>query len=198
MLSPVTVQDVVPSSEAQAAAERLLSRLGPRVGRRFALLISAGVAVEELERETDTLVDAMERLLPAPSPAAKVSGPVWITEQVRVALGPPGAPISRQAVDDRVRRGTLLALRVAEHGERAYPLWQFHQRDGRWEVLPGLVEVLRAVPETVTDRWTLASWVRQPHPALDDRSPLDWLIERGAADGRPLTAARAAAARWAA
>lgn len=43
--------------------------------------------------------------------------------------------MSRQAVDDRVRRGTLLALRVAGHGERAYPRWQFVHGQGRWEVL---------------------------------------------------------------
>jgi len=27
-------------------------------------------------------------------------------------------------------------------------------------VLSGLAALLRAVPETVTDRWTLASWLR--------------------------------------
>jgi len=177
----------------------LLTRLGPRVGQRFALLLSAGVGVDELERETDTLVAAMEKMLPAPSVPAQVSGPVWTTEQVRVALGRPGgAPVSRQAVDDRVRRGTLLALRVAEHGERAYPLWQFAHHHDRWEVLPGLAAVLRAVPETVTDRWTLASWLRQPHPAMDGHTPLDQLLEHGHADEHLLAVARATAARWAA
>ncbi len=193
------VADVVASADAQAAAERLLTRLGPRVGQRFALLLSAGVGVDELERETDTLVAAMEQMLPTPSVPAQVSDPVWTTEQVRVALGRPGGPpVSRQAVDDRVRRGTLLALRVAEHGERAYPLWQFVHRHDRWEVLPGLAALLRAVPETVTDRWTLASWLRQPHPALDGHTPLDHLLEHGHADEHLLQVARATAARWAA
>lgn len=195
----MTVADAVASAEAQVAAERLLTRLGPRVGQRFASLLSSGVGVEELERETDTLVAAMEQMLPAPSAAAQVSGPVWTTEQVRVALGRPGGvPVSRQAVDDRVRRGTLLALRVAEHGERAYPLWQFVHSDGRWDVLAGLAAVLRAVPETVADRWTLASWLRQPHPGLDAHTPLDHLIEHGHADEHLLQVARATAARWAA
>jgi len=195
----MTVAGVVASADAQVAAERLLTRLGPRVGQRFALLLSSGVGVEELERETDTLVAAMEQMLPAPSVPAQVSGPVWTTEQVRVALGRPGGvPVSRQAVDDRVRRGTLLALRVAEHGERAYPLWQFAHHHDRWEVLPGLAALLRAVPETVTDRWTLASWLRQPHPALDGHTPLDHLIEHGHADEHLLEVARATAARWAA
>ena len=109
-----------------------------------------------------------------------------------------GHRVSRQAVDDRVRRGTLLALRVAEHGERAYPLWQFVHRQDRWEVLPGLAALLRAVPETVTDRWTLASWLRQPHPALDGHTPLHQLLEHGQADEHLLAVARATAARWAA
>lgn len=190
---------IVPTQvQVQAAADQLLSRLRPRVGRRFALLVGAGVPVEELERETDSLVDAMEQLLPAPSPAAQVSGPVWTTEQVRVALSRSATPVSRQAIDDRVRRGTVLALRVTESGERAYPLWQFRRSAGRWEVLPGLADVLRAVPETVADRWTLASWLRQPHPGLDGQTPLERLIEHKAADERLLSIVRATGARWAA
>jgi hypothetical protein len=161
--------------------------------------------LDEFKRQTDTVAAAMKQMqptrppTPAPSAAAQVSGPVWSTEQVRVALGRRGgAPVSRQAVDDRVRRGTLLALRVAEHGERAYPLWQFVHGQGRWEVLPGLAALLRAVPETVADRWTLASWLRQPHPALNERSPLQHLTEHGQADEQLLRIAQATAARWAA
>ncbi len=61
---------------------------------------------------------AMEQQMPRlPGGTAQVSGPVWTTEQVRVILGRRGSPISRQAVHDRVQRGTLLVLRVAEHGK---------------------------------------------------------------------------------
>jgi len=87
---------------------------------------------------------------------------------------------------------------VAEHGERAYPLWRFAHREDRWEVFPGLAALLRAVLETVTDRWTLASWLRQPHPALDGHTPLRHLLEHGHADEHLLAVARATAARWAA
>jgi len=177
----MTVAGVVTSADAQAAAERLLTRLGPRVGQRFALLLSSGVGVDELERETDTLVAAMEKMLPAPSVPAQVSGPVWTTGQVRVALGRPGgAPVSRQAVDDRVRRGTLLALRVAEHsgptrcgssrtttiGGRCSRGWRrccarSRRRSptvGRWR--PGCVNPTR--PWTDTRPWTSCSSTDTP------------------------------------
>jgi hypothetical protein len=126
-----------------------------------------------------------------------VSGPVWTTEQVRRALGGETGPVTRQAVDDRVRRATLLALRVRERGERAYPLWQFQNVAGSWAVIPGLAALLRVIPETLVDRWTLASWLRQPNPGLGDTTPLEHLQSAGAATEELLSVAQATARRWA-
>lgn len=191
------VQLTCAGREAQVAAEWFLSRLRARVEQRFARLGSTGIGPDELERETDTVIEEMEDLLPLPSGAVGASGMVWTTEQLRAILGRRGPPISRQAVHDRVRRGTLLALRVAEHGQRVYPLWQFYRRpDGRVVVVPGLAVVLRAVAEAVADRCALASWLRRPETALDAKSPLEYLIEHGGADDRMLDVTRSAAARW--
>ena len=70
----------------------------------------------------------------------------------------------------------------------AFPLWQFCQRLGRWEVVSGLAAVLHFVPGTVADRWTLASWLPQPNPVLEQWAPLELLIENSGVDEAwPLT-----------
>jgi hypothetical protein len=92
-------------------------------------------------------------MLPRRSPWAKVLGPVYSTAQVKSLLGG-----SRQAVNDRVRRRTLLALRTTDD-HLVYPSFQFEGT----KVLPGLAEVLQAVGDVV-DNWTLASWLVAPQP----------------------------------
>ncbi len=180
------------------AVEELVACFKERLGKHYTALVNAGVTLEDLRNQRDALVEVMAKALPAASPtAADVSGPVWTTEQVRVALGKERGPITRQAVDDRVRRGTLMALRVRGDRERAYPLWQFQKLDGAWQVVPGLAAVLRVLPENVVDRWTVASWMRQPNPSLNSETPLQRLQREGDASDRLLEVADATAQRWA-
>jgi hypothetical protein len=94
-------------------------------------------------------------------------GPVYDVEGVRRLLGRAGAPVSRQAVSKR--RG-LLALTTGS-GRVVYPAFQF--RAGA--PLAGLAPVLDAVPESVVSRWTLASWLVSPEPALEGERPVDVL-----------------------
>ena len=58
----------------------------------------------------EALAGRMAAAIPLPSPWDEVLGPFYGTGQVRRLLG----GITRQAVDDRVRRRRLLALRTAD------------------------------------------------------------------------------------
>ncbi len=147
-----------------------------------------------IEKVSGQLADAMLNLLPEPNVAARVSGPVWTTEQVRLALARDGKPVSRQAIDDRVKRGTLLALQVKEAGERAYPLWQFKQDTYGWTVMTGLADVLQAIPESSMSRWTLSSWLQRPNQLLNNQSPLE-ALQKGDSK-HVLSLANSAAERW--
>jgi hypothetical protein len=79
--------------------------------------------------------------------------------------------ISKQAVDKRRERGTILAL-PRGGGEYAFPLWQFDEnsRDG---LLPGLARVLRSF--SVEDPWMRAEFMLAPNPRLGGKKPLDAL-----------------------
>lgn len=182
------------TKDVERVARKLTRRVNPLLHERLATLAAQGYDLGDIDSHTDKFVDAMLKALPAPTTAARVSGPVWTTEQVRKALGADDTPISRQAVADRVQRNTLLGLQVKERGERAYPLWQFAKIHGSWSVLPGLAGVLQAVPETTLDRWTLASWLQQPHPSLRGQSPLKALM--AGREDEVMRAARALAERW--
>src|SRR6266851_5598213 len=161
---------------------------------RLEALVAAGLDVALIEKVSGQLADAMLNLLPEPNVAARVSGPVWTTEQVRLALARDGKPVSTQAINDRVKRGTLLALQVKEAGERAYPLWQFKQDTYGWTVMTGLADVLQAIPESSMSRWTLSSWLQRPNQLLNNQSPLE-ALQKGDSK-HVLSLANSAAERW--
>ena len=120
----------------------------------------------------EALAGRMAAAIPLPSPWDEVLGPYYGTGQVRRLLG----GITRQAVDDRVRRRRLLALRTAD-GKYVYPTFQF---DRKGQVLAGLPQVLRTFSKDVVDGWTLAGWLRARQRQLNGSSVVDWL--RGAGD----------------
>jgi hypothetical protein len=101
--------------------------------------------------------------------------------------------VSRQAVEERRRRRTILALRTAD-GAWVYPAFQL---DGRNRVVAGLAEVLdRFRPGTPDDEWMVAAFLAAPQPGLDDRSVVDHLRSGGALDAAVDLAAERAE-RWA-
>lgn len=146
-----------------------------------------------VEEDADTIADTVAELLAAlpefDGPWGPAIGPVYRTDQLRALLG----GVSRQALSDRVKRSTLLALKTRD-GITVYPAWQFSEG----QVLPGLGEVLKlfAADEhgEVVDAWTLASWLRTGLDELEGDSVSDRL--RAGELEPALAAARTAAARW--
>lgn len=146
-----------------------------------------------VEEDADTIADTVAGLLAAmpqfDGPWGPAIGPVYRTDQVRALLG----GVSRQALNDRVKRSTLLAIKTRD-GVTVYPAWQF--TDG--QVLPGLAEVLKVFTADehgeIVDSWTLASWLRTGLDELDGGSVADRLLAGDAAAARQ--AAAHAAARW--
>ena len=90
---------------------------------------------------------------------------------------------NRQTPLDRIRAGTLLAIR--DQGKRRYPLWQFDP-DGPDGVIAGLPDVLAALPMADLIK---ARWLQRPQPLLDGHMPLQ-LLREGQRD-RVLAEARA-------
>jgi hypothetical protein len=147
---------------------------------------AAGVDPEALGSPTE-VARRMVATIPQPSPWAKVLGPVYTTGGVRALLG----GITRQAVDDRVNRGTLFALTTADR-HRVFPAFQFDEKS---EPLDGLAEVITRL-RPLADEWMIASFLTQPAGELEGRSPVVWLREQRDRD-RLDSFARATASRWA-
>jgi hypothetical protein len=101
--------------------------------------------------------------------------------------------VSRQAIEERRRRRTILALRTADD-VWVYPAFQL---DDRNRVVRGLPQVLeRFRPQTPDDEWMVAAFVAAPQPGLDDRSIVEHL--RSGGDLAPVLAlADERAGRWA-
>jgi hypothetical protein len=79
--------------------------------------------------------------------------------------------ISKQAVDKRRDRGTILALPLGG-GEYAFPLWQFDEgtKDG---LVLGLAQVLKSF--SVKNPWMQAEFMLAPNTRLGNKRPLDTL-----------------------
>lgn len=119
---------------------------------------------------------------------AAAVGPVYTTKSVMKLLS-----VTRQQVDDRRSRGTILALRTAD-GQWVYPAFQFEGHAMRPPVR-ALLDVFRAAKP---DWWTVAAWMRQPRTEWGGKSAAELLAEDPANLPRVLPAADEAAARWAA
>lgn len=79
--------------------------------------------------------------------------------------------ISRQAVAERVRQGSLLAV-PGPGGSRRYPAFQFTP----WGVPAALRNILQALPSD--DPWFCLNWLVNPSPQLAGRRPWD-LVRQG-------------------
>jgi hypothetical protein len=93
-------------------------------------------------------------------------GPSYSTRHVRRLF-----KASKQAVNDRVRRGTLLAFRN-EAGELVYPAFQFGP-NGR--PLAGLSAVIGAFKDAIETPYTIAAWLVSPEAELDGSTPIEEL-----------------------
>lgn len=175
----------------------------------------------------EKLAERMLAVTPAPAPVNKMAeqvGPEYYdTNGVRTILAAPGAePVSKQAVEHRRNRHTILALQTIDDRRWIYPTWQFRNHD----VLPGMAEVLAtfyppqlgrnqsaasaagesgnpsavAMARSATgvepfSRWSVATWVTTPLRDLDGLSVADWLL-RDRDRNRVVQLARRTAAAW--
>lgn len=111
------------------------------------------------------LVSAMAAGIPdavGPSSYAEAVGPFYSSSGVMRLLHIP----TKQALDDRRRRGTVLSARTAD-GIWVYPAFQFdpERRRVRGALAPALAALKRA------PRWGAALWLVTEHPDLEGLPP---------------------------
>jgi len=137
--------------------------------------------------DPDEVAARMLATVPEPSPWAEL-GPFYSTTGFARVLG----GVSRQAVEERRRRRTVLALRTAD-GAWVYPAFQL---DDHNRVVRGIADVLdRFHPRVGDDEWMVASFLAAPQPALGGVTIVDHL--RAGGDLAPvLDLADDRAARW--
>ncbi len=97
--------------------------------------------------------------------------------------------VSRQAVSERVHRGTLLALAVGRGGYH-FPLFQFGVGGRPLAGLSDVISAFHSEPRPVETNHTIAAWLVTPQAELEGSTPVA-LLRRGQAE-----AVRAAALRY--
>jgi hypothetical protein len=170
-----------------AYVNRVSSRVSEELARRVDTLRRNGHEAADLG-DPDELASRMLAAVPAPSPWRDL-GPFYSTSGLARVLG----GVTRQAIEERRRRRTILALRTAD-GVWVYPAFQLDERN---RVVRGLPQVLdRFQPRTADDEWMVAAFVAAPQPGLDDRSIVEHLQAGGDLDP-VLALADERAQRWA-
>jgi hypothetical protein len=170
-----------------AYVDRVSARVSEELARRVDTLRRNGHKAADLG-DPDELAERMLAAVPAPSPWRDL-GPFYSTAGLARVLG----GVSRQAVEERRRRRTILALRTADD-VWVYPAFQLDERN---RVVRGLPQVLeRFQPGTPDDEWMVAAFVAAPQPGLDDRSIVDHLCSGGDLDP-VLALANERARQWA-
>lgn len=184
------------TAELRAYREALIAQIDtivvPGVIARLAKG-AAGLAPAELARR-------MLSVAPVPAPTNRMAeqvGPEFLdTNGVSVMLAKPGAePVSKQAVEQRRKRRSLLALQTSD-GRWIYPTWQFRDHG----VIPGLSEVLVAFDRDSREpapfsTWSIGTWLTTPLDDLGGATAVQWL-GAGADCEHLLKLARDTANRW--
>jgi hypothetical protein len=145
------------------------------VGEKVAALVGAAIASSPRVHvvATDDMADAITDLIvdfhpdPERSEVADRLAPLWSAERTRRALG-----ISRSALGDRRKSGSVLALRTSD-GAFFYPVSQFERRGGKIQVKPGLRSFLMRLRDH--DPWTVALILHAQAPELGGSTPLAWI-----------------------
>jgi hypothetical protein len=132
----------------------------------------------------DEVAQRMASAVPAPSPVNDKIGPFYRTDQVVSLLG-----ITRQAVNERLRKRTILGMQTRD-GVWVYPVFQFENRG----ILGKLPEVLRSF-DPRADRWAVAAWLVSKDVRLGGERPLD-RVHSGVELDRVKFLARDASRRW--
>ncbi|HZM29794.1 MAG TPA: hypothetical protein VFB77_04850 [Acidimicrobiales bacterium] len=150
--------------------ERVSSQVTEGLARRVGALRANGQDAAALG-DPDDVAARMLATVPEPSPWAEL-GPFYSTTGFARVLG----GVSRQAVEERRRRRTVLALRTAD-GAWVYPAFQL---DDHNRVVQGLADILdRFHPRVGDDEWMVASFLAAPQPALGGVTIVDHLRDGG-------------------
>jgi hypothetical protein len=169
-----------------AYRDEVVATVTARVRARLDDLAAAGVPLESLG-SPEQVANQVAAALPAARHAYDLElGPFYDTAGLTHWLG-----VSRQALADRVRRGSLLACRTQD-GHLVYPAFQF---DGMGGIRAGLAPVLKIFAGH--DGWLVATWLVTATDALDGSSAMDWLA-LGRDEAAVADLARADAGGWAA
>lgn len=184
--SDVYKAEVLTSLEA-----RLTRDLRAHESRRADTGSQVVVAVDLLR--ADELADRMLAALPvveSDNRLAERVGACYDTNGVMALLGRHrSSPVSKQAVDARRRRRSILAMQTSD-SHWVYPVFQFRDGDVREDVA-AMLSGFRHSP-----RWSVAAWFQTPAESLDGLSPVEWL-EAGRGPEPVADLARDAAGRWA-
>jgi len=123
------------------------------------------------------------------NPMVALLAPFWSSRRLQAGLG-----ASRQAMDSRMKAGTLLGLKTGE-GALVFPVFQFvREPSGQLRVRPGVVAMLQeARRSTGWQPWSFAVLLRTPAPELEGLTPCEWMRDAG----RDQSALPKLAARWA-
>ena len=181
---------MTPRTRTTTDVEALTEALRTRIEARAAELTAQGRRLDL--GDVDDLADRMLAALPSVHPLDQPLGPFYDTAGLVAWLG-----ISRQALFDRVRRGTVLACRTAD-GHLVYPSLQFG-RNGA--VRPGVQEAVGAFSRRGVDGWSVGAWLTTPSELFDGHSAVDYLVVHRSsptAVSRVAAAAVADASQWAA
>src|SRR5918994_3795520 len=156
--------------EARNYVQAVSSRVSAGLARRIGALQQQGHHAAALG-DPEEIAARMLATVPEPSPWTEL-GPYYSTAGIARVLG----GVSRQAVEERRRRWTSLALRTAD-GAWVYPAFQL---DGNNRVVRGLAEVLdRFAPAGIDDEWMVASFLTARQPGLGSRSVAEHLQDGG-------------------
>lgn len=174
----------------RTAVDALADAVRRRVAERAEALAQQGRSLDLTD--VDDLAERMVAALPTVHPLDEPLAPFYDTAGLVSWLG-----ISRQALFDRVRRGTVLGCRTSD-GHLVYPSLQFG-RNG--QVRPGVQEAVGILTRAGVDGWTIGTWLTTPSELFEGHSAVDYLVvhrSSAAAVARVAQAAAADAARWAA
>lgn len=176
--------------EALAGRSSFVRRFAERF-ERFSAVHEAvlDMDADAAEAAIDVMLGFLGDAIPEASDPAHDLGPFYSTTGLARRL-----KVSRQALDGRVQRNTLLAI-PASDGSRLYPIFQFVDGAGRPTVVPGLSDVMKRLADGGAGPMGIAAWLTAASEELDGTSAVDFLKDGGDVE-RVLDVVDRDVARW--
>jgi len=156
------VMRVIAKRSQDIGQEALLKALSQDSDEDALLEFTRAIVLEKTVVDTSPLLAAKYRGIVMKSRLIKESGGALNATKAAQILG-----ISRQAVEKRISKGQLLAVKI--DGVRMLPAFQFQDTD----VISGWQKVLEAF--TIDDAWMQVSFMLSQNPGLQGKRPVDVL-----------------------